>query len=277
MTAGSLSACFAFVRRYHHWQLALVGASLLLFCLGSRLLALHESVSPDILTRKIQGNLELSFDRYSRMPSMLLAFAVAALLLPFLSIAAVAMRHRRTVYLYAVLAFALVGCLLGVAAFLTVQLVAADDNCAQVADCFPCDSHVQPVKCRVLSRFAMKQVRRNSPVSASVAQRVRGSALCTATHSNSCARSWPRSPTPSSSGSTSRWLSPSSTLCWPSKQLRHRPHFRCCLLLTTTTRPGSRRAGVHRLLRLQPGAAGARRRQRARGRAHSHAAVLERH
>jgi hypothetical protein len=152
--------CLAFLRRYHPWQFALVSVCLALFVVGCRLLALQQSVSPDILTRKIQGNLELSFDRYSRMPSTLLGFAIVLLLLPFVGTAGVAVRHRRTVLLYAVLAFGLLAAIASTAVYLTVQLAAAESNCAQVSACYQCDAKVLPTKCRTLSRFAMKTVSR---------------------------------------------------------------------------------------------------------------------
>jgi len=154
--------CLAFLRRYHPWQFALVAVCLALFVVGCRLLALQQSVSPDILTRKIQGNLELSFDRYSRMPSTLLGFAIVLLLLPFVGTAGVAVRHRRTVLLYAVLAFCLLAAIASTAVYLTVQLAAAESNCAQVSACYQCDAKVLPTKCRTLSRFAMKTVSRCS-------------------------------------------------------------------------------------------------------------------
>jgi hypothetical protein len=68
----------------------------------------------------------LSFDNYVRMPSLLLGAAVPLLVLPFIGIVAVAMRHYRIAYFYAVLScFAWAG-ILALALFLTVQLVAAD-------------------------------------------------------------------------------------------------------------------------------------------------------
>jgi hypothetical protein len=202
----------AFLRRYHPWQIALVCACLVLFAVGCRLLALQQSVSPDILTRKIQGNLELSFDRYSRMPGMLLGFAITMLLLPFIGTAGVAVRHRRTVYAYAVLSFCLLVAVASVAIFLTVQLAAADSNCRQISDCFQCEPHVLTVKCRVLSRFAMKQVCHTHTIDVSTrlhlslipSSPLLFSALCTATRSTLSASSWPRWRSVSSSGCTFR-------------------------------------------------------------------------
>jgi hypothetical protein len=94
------------------------------------------------------------------MPSLLLSAAVTLLVKPFVGIVAVAMRHYRIAYIYAILSCLAWMGVLSLTLFLTVQLVTADANCAQVSLCYTCESHVQPVKCRVLSRFAMKDVRK---------------------------------------------------------------------------------------------------------------------
>jgi hypothetical protein len=82
-----------FWRTYHYSQKAIVLLDVIFFFGGCYLLSLYSSFPP-VAGRKIEGNLEQSFDSCEAIPDLILGMVVPVICIPFIGIGGVALRNR---------------------------------------------------------------------------------------------------------------------------------------------------------------------------------------
>ena len=86
----------SWLRQYHYSQKLIVALDIVLFFVGCYLLSLYAAF-PLAQARKVEGNLEPSFDACEQLPDLILGTALTVICVPFIGIGGIALRSRRVI------------------------------------------------------------------------------------------------------------------------------------------------------------------------------------